>query len=93
MQIDKQELPADPSLTPNNAPITLGSSGGRVTPSSSDTQLGKPIHPVQPTLKQNSGYSSGSQATGGVGYSQPHVYSRGGDAPAGVYGVEVRCDY
>lgn len=82
IQIDKQELPADPTITPTNSPITLGGSGtGRVTPSSSDTQAGKPVHPVQPTVKQSSGYGSGSQATSGAGYTQPHVHSRGGDGP------------
>ncbi|XP_067938828.1 zinc finger protein-like 1 [Watersipora subatra] len=70
---DKQQLPEDPpsgasSLSQSTSTYTDQSAFDRVTPSPSDPQLSKPVHPVQPTLKNM-----------GSSYTQPQLYSRTSD--------------
>ena len=87
-QIDKQELPPDvPTVsasssshsqtnTPPPRQATPTSSFDRVTPSNSDTQVTKPVHPVQPTVKSG---TYNTQQSGSGSYTQPQVYSRSSD--------------
>ena len=87
-QIDKQELPPDvPTVsasssshsqtnTPPPRQATPTSSFDRVTPSNSDTQVTKPVHPVQPTVKSGT-YNTLQSGSGS--YTQPQVYSRSSD--------------
>ena len=77
LQTDTQQLPADPpSPAHSHAQSTVTPSDqsayNRVTPSTSDTQLSKPVHPVQPTVQSTAG-----------GYSQPQVYSRSSEQMGG----------
>ncbi|KAF6036101.1 ZFPL1 [Bugula neritina] len=84
--IDKQQLPADPPVSQSQAPpLSDTTTFGRQTPptsGSSDTQLSKPVHPVQPTV-QSSQFPANYSTQSGAGYSQPQVYSRSAEHQLG----------